>query len=88
MLFEITPRGGKLYSFYRGFPKIIEMKGNIPQEGLDNLIEDMLDKNSMVSFNDCLERFGTDKAEQILELFRFLTERGMFEAYNFERIAA
>ena len=88
LLFEITPRGGKLYSFYREFPKILEIKGEIPQEGLDKLIEDMLDKNSMVSFNDCLERFGTDKAEKILELFKFLTERGLFEAYNFERIAA
>jgi hypothetical protein len=88
LLFEITPRGGKLYAFYREFPKIIEIRGDIPQEKLDNLIEDMLDKNSMVSFNDCLERFGTDKSGKILELFKFLTERGMFEAYNFERIAA
>lgn len=87
LLFEITPRGGKLYSFYREFPKIIEMRGEIAQESLDELIEDMLDKNSMVSFNDCLERFGTDKGEVILNLFKFLTERGMFEAYNFERIA-
>jgi hypothetical protein len=87
LLFEITPRGGKLYSFYREFPKVIEMREEIPPESLDELIEDMLDKNSMVSFNDCLERFGVDKGEKILELFKFLTERGMFEAYNFERIA-
>lgn len=88
LLFEISPSGGKLYSFYREFPKITEILQNIPQERIDELIEDMLDKNSMVSFNDCLERFGPDKGEQILELFKFLTERGMFEAYNFERIAA
>ena len=87
LLFEITPRGGRLYSFYREFPKIVEMRGDIPLESLDKLIEDMLDKNSMVSFNDCLERFGPEKGEMIFELFKFLTERGMFEAYNFERIA-
>jgi hypothetical protein len=86
LLFEITPRGGKLYSFYKEFSGTLDIKGDISQQGLDELIEDMLDKNSMVSFNDCLERFGTDKGEKILDLFKYLTERGLFEAYNFERI--
>lgn len=87
LLFEITPRGGKLYSFYREFPKFNELVGDIPKEEIDQLIDSMQDKNSMVSFKDCLERFGEDKGGKILELFKFLATRGMFEAYNFERIA-
>jgi len=87
LLFEITLRGARLYTFYRGFPRFIELLGNIPIEIFDQLIYNMQDKNSMVSFQDCLERFGEDNSEGILELFKFLTKRGMFEAYNFERLA-
>ncbi len=88
LLFEITIRGPQLYTFYRGFPKFIELLGDIPLEDFDQLIFNMQDKNSMVSFQDCLDRFGKTKAEIIFELFKYLTKRGMFDAYNFERIAA
>ncbi|MHA2292627.1 MAG: hypothetical protein ACXACK_10725 [Candidatus Hodarchaeales archaeon] len=87
LLFEISPQGGKIYSFYRGFPKFDELVGDISKDDFDLLIADMLDKYSMISFQDCLDRFGTERGEQILKLFKFLTTRGMFEAYNFERIA-
>ncbi len=87
LLFEITPRGGKLYQFYREFPKFTELIGDIQKEEFDKLIDSMQDKNSMVSFKDCLDLFGEQKMDQILEIFKFLTNRGMFEAYNFERIA-
>ncbi len=87
LLFEITPRGGKIYSFYREFPTFNELVGDIPKEEFDKLILSMQEKNSMISFKDCLEHFGEKNGGQILELLKFLTTRGMFEAYNFERIA-
>ncbi|MFX0210955.1 MAG: hypothetical protein ACFFDT_33560 [Candidatus Hodarchaeota archaeon] len=87
LLFEITPRGGKLYKFYREFPKFTELIGDIQKEDFDKLVDSMLDKNSMVSFKDCLDTFGEEKMNQILKIFKFLTNRGMFEANNFERIA-
>ncbi|MFX1282205.1 MAG: hypothetical protein ACFFB5_01060 [Promethearchaeota archaeon] len=87
LLFEITPRGGRLYQFYREFPKFTELIGDIQKEEFDKLVDSMLDKNSMVSFKDCLDLFGEQKMDQILKIFKFLTNRGMFEAYNFERIA-
>ncbi|UCE14802.1 MAG: hypothetical protein JSV04_06370 [Candidatus Heimdallarchaeota archaeon] len=87
LLFEITPRGGKLYQFYREFPKFTDVIGDIQKEEFDNLVATMQDKNSMVSFKDCLDLFGEQRGDQILEIFKFLTNRGMFEAYNFERIA-
>jgi len=87
LLFEITLRGARLYTFYRGFPRFIELLGNVPVETFDQLIYNMQDKNSMVSFQDCLERFGEENGEGILDMFKFLTKRGLFEAYNFERLA-
>ena len=87
LLFEITTRGPKLYSFYRGYPKFVELLGDIPLENFDQLIYNMQDKNSMVSFQDCLDRFGESNAESIFNLFKYLTKRGMFDAFNFERIA-
>ena len=87
LLFEITPNGAKTYSFYREFPKFNDLIGNIPKAEFDKVIYSMQDKNSMISFKDCLELFGEEKGSQILELFKFLTLRGMFEAYNFERLA-
>ncbi|MFX0014169.1 MAG: hypothetical protein ACFFB2_06740 [Promethearchaeota archaeon] len=87
LLFEITPRGGRLYNFYREFPKFTELIGDIQKEDFDELIVGMLDKNSMVSFKDCLDYFGEERMDRIFEVFKFLTNRGMFEAYNFERIA-
>ena len=87
LLFEITPNGAKTYSFYREFPKFNDLIGDIPKTKFDKVIYNMQDKNSMISFKDCLELFGEEKGGQILELFKFLTQRGMFEAYNFERLA-
>jgi hypothetical protein len=87
LLFEITTRGERLYSFYREFPKFIELVGDISKEDFDQFVFNMQEKNSMVSFKDCLERFGDEKGNRILELLKYLTKRGMFEAYNFERIA-
>ncbi|MFW9854104.1 MAG: hypothetical protein ACFFFG_03560 [Candidatus Thorarchaeota archaeon] len=86
LLFEITPFAGKLYSFYRDFPPFQERLSDITPEEFDDLIEAMSDKNSMISFKDCLERFGEDRGGQILTVFRYLTQKGMFDAYNFERI--
>ncbi len=88
LLFEITPRGPKLYSFYREYPGFREIMTGIPIEDFDQLIYNMQDTNSMVSFKDCLETFGIEKGNQVLNVFKFLTKRGMFEAYNFERIDA
>ncbi|MFX0050219.1 MAG: hypothetical protein ACFE8U_02905 [Candidatus Hermodarchaeota archaeon] len=87
LLFEITPRGEKLYSFYREFPKFSELMENISIEDFDQLVNNMQEKNSMVSFQDCLDRFGEEKGGTILSLFKYLTKKGMFDAYNFERIA-
>lgn len=86
LLFEITTSGAKLYTFYRGFPKFIELIGDIPLENFDQLIYDMQDKNSMVSFQDCIDRFGESNSQKIFEVFKYLTNRGMFDALNFERI--
>jgi hypothetical protein len=86
LLFEITPFAEKLYSFYRDFPKFKELLSNITPEEFDDLIQAMSDKNSMISFKDCLERFGEDRGSQVLTAFRYLTQKGMFDAYNFERI--
>ncbi|MHA2243652.1 MAG: hypothetical protein ACXADY_01655 [Candidatus Hodarchaeales archaeon] len=87
LLFEITPNGDKIYSFYREFPTFNELVGDIPKEEFDELIYNMQNKNSMISFKDCIQRFGEKNGDLILELLKFLTTRGMFEAYNFERIA-
>jgi hypothetical protein len=87
LLFEITPRGEKLYSFYRNFPKFLTLVKEVSQEEFDDLVLNMQNKNSMVSFKDCLDRFGKDKSNQIFEIMKFLTGKGMFDAYNFERIA-
>ncbi len=87
LLFEITPRGEKIYSFYREFPDFIKLMKNISREEFEHLIYSMQDKNSMVSFKDCLERFGEDNSREILELLTFLTRKGMFDAYNFELIS-
>ncbi|WP_455140195.1 hypothetical protein [Candidatus Hodarchaeum mangrovi] len=86
LLFEITPRGEKIYSFYREFPQFLKILGDIPIEEFDRLLNNMEDKRSMVSFSDCLEWFGEEKASQILKVFQFLTSKGMFDVYNFERI--
>ena len=86
LLFEITERGEKLYSFYRDFPKFTELMKNIPKTEFDRLIENMEDKSTMVSFSDCLEWFGDGNAIQVFEIFKFLTGKGMFDAYNFERV--
>jgi hypothetical protein len=87
LLFEITPRGEKLYKFYREFPKFLELLKDFSKEDFDQLVNSMQEYNSMVSFKDCLDRFGDEKGSIILELFKFLSSRGMFDAYNFERIA-
>ncbi len=86
ILFEITVRGAKLYTFYRGFPKFLELLGDIPLDDFDELIYIMQDKNSMVSFQDCLDRFKGINEEKIFNIFKFLTKRGMFDAFNLERI--
>jgi hypothetical protein len=86
LLFEITPRSEKLYLFYREYSVFNKIRGDIAKEDFDGVIQRMHDKNSMISFKDCLESFGEEKGGQILELFMFLTKKGMFEAYNFERM--
>jgi hypothetical protein len=88
LLFEITTRGAKLYTFYREYPKFTELLGDISKDEFDQLIYNMQDKNSMVSFQDCIDRFGESNSENILELFKYLTNRGMFDAFNVERIDA
>lgn len=86
LLFEITPRGDKLYHFYREFSTFNNILGDISKEEFDTVIQSVRDKNSIISFKDCLERFGEERGGQILDIFKFLTKKGMFEAYNFERM--
>ncbi|MHA1215256.1 MAG: hypothetical protein ACTSR2_02770 [Candidatus Hodarchaeales archaeon] len=86
LLFEMTPRGERIYSFYRDFPKFNKLLGDIPKERFDALVDNMIEKGSMVSLHDCLEWFGQEKAAQILDIMKYLTAKGMFDAYNFERI--
>jgi len=41
----------------------------------------------MISFQDCVERFGENNGSEIFEILKYLTRKGVFEAYNFERFA-
>ena len=87
LLFELTVRGMKTYNFYRDFPEVMQKMEEIAVEELDELIEDIEDRGSMISFQDCIERFGTERSKAIFELLRLLARKGVFEAYNFERVS-
>ena len=87
LLFELTPRGIKTYNFYRDYPEVQQKMKIIAVEELDGLIDDIEERSSMISFQDCIERFGTDRSGEILELLKLLTRKGVFDAYNFERVS-
>ncbi|PWI48964.1 hypothetical protein CEE45_04335 [Candidatus Heimdallarchaeota archaeon B3_Heim] len=87
LLFELTPRGIKTYNFYRDFPEVQQKMKIIAVEELDGLIDDIEERSSMISFQDCIERFGTDRSGEVFELLKLLTRKGVFDAYNFERVS-
>jgi hypothetical protein len=87
LLFELTSRGDRTYTFYRDFPKFQKMLRKIVLEKIDELIIYQQERSSMVSFQDCLERFGVENGPEIFEILKYLTRKGVFDAYNFERIS-
>ncbi|MHA1976944.1 MAG: hypothetical protein ACW98I_08610 [Candidatus Hodarchaeales archaeon] len=87
LLFELTPRGTKTYTFYREFPAVKQQMNTISVQEFDDLIEDIEERGSMISFQDCILRFGMDRSGAIFELLKLLTRKGVFEAYNFERVS-
>jgi hypothetical protein len=86
LLFEITPHSEKLYSFYRKYPQFVALLKEISWEECDKLILSMQQKNSMVSFKECLDHFGPNAGKHIFEIMKFLTKKGILDAYHFERI--
>ena len=86
LLFELTPRGRKTYIFYRDFPEFKSKLINTSIDELDELIEYLEDRSSMISFQDCLERFGEPKSSEIFSYMKYLAQKGVFDAYNFERV--
>lgn len=88
LLFELTARGDRTYTFYRDFPKFKKILREIVLEKIDELIIYQQERTSMVSFQDCLERFGVENGSEIFDILKFLTRKGVFDAYNFERISA
>ena len=87
LLFELTARGDRTYTFYRDFPKFKEKLRKIVLEKIDELITYQQERTSMVSFQDCLERFGVENGSEIFDILKFLTRKGVFDAYSFERIS-
>jgi hypothetical protein len=87
LLFELTARGIKTYSFYRDYPEVKQKMKIIAVEELDQLVEEIEDRGSMISFQDCIERFGANRSAEIFEILKLLTRKGVFEAYNFERVS-
>ena len=88
LLFELTSRGDKTYTFYRDFPKFKEILRSIVVDKVDDLIIYQQERTSMVSFQDCLERFGEENGSEIFEILKYLTRKGVFDAYSFERISS
>ena len=88
LLFELTSRGDRAYTFYRDFPKFQEILKAIVIDKVDDLITYQQERSSMVSFQDCLERFGEENGSEIFEILKYLTRKGVFDAYNFERISS
>ncbi len=87
LLFELTSRGDRTYTFYRDFPKFKKFLRKIVLEKIDELITYQQERTSMVSFQDCLERFGVENGSEIFDILKYLTRKGVFDAYNFERIS-
>ncbi len=88
LLFELTARGDKTYTFYRDFPKFQKILRKIVLEKIDELITYQQERSSMISFQDCLERFGVENGSEIFDILKYLTRKGVYEAYNFERISS
>jgi hypothetical protein len=87
LLFELTSRGDRTYTFYRDFPKFHKILRKIVLEKIDELIIYQQERSSMVSFQDCLERFGVENGMEIFDILKYLTRKGVFDAYSFERIS-
>jgi len=87
LLFELTSRGDRTYSFYRDFPEFKKLLKIIVPEKIDELIIYLQERSSMISFQDCVERFGEKNSSEIFEILKYLTRKGVFDAYNFERFA-
>jgi hypothetical protein len=86
LLFELTPRGRRTYSFYRDFPELRKKLTSTTIEELDELIGFLEERSSMISFQDCLDRFGAPKSNEIFDYMKYLAQKGVFDAYNFERV--
>ncbi len=87
LLFELTSRGDRTYTFYRDFPEFTKLYKKVVIEKIDELIAHLQERSSMISFQDCLERFGEGSGLEIFEILKYLTRKGVFDAYNFERLA-
>ena len=78
--------GRKTYSFYRDFPELRKKLASTTIDELDDLIEFLEERSSMISFQDCLDRFGAPKSNEIFNYMKYLAQKGVFDAYNFERV--
>ncbi|MCK4849675.1 MAG: hypothetical protein KAT16_11640, partial [Candidatus Heimdallarchaeota archaeon] len=87
LLFELTSRGDRTYTFYRDFPDFRKLLKSIALEKIDELITYLQERSSMISFQDCLERFEEKNGSEIFEILKYLTRKGVFDSYNFERFA-
>jgi hypothetical protein len=87
LLFELTPRGDRTYTFYRNFPEFEKLFRKVVIEKIDDLIGHLQERSSMISFQDCLERFEEGNGLEIFEILKYLTRKGVFDSYNFERLA-
>ncbi|MHA2055681.1 MAG: hypothetical protein ACXACP_13545 [Candidatus Hodarchaeales archaeon] len=88
LLFELTPKGIKTYPFYRDFQQASVILKQTKIEEIDDLIDFLESKSSMISFQDCIERFGQDKLGEIFSYLKLMTKKGVFDAYNFERLTS
>jgi hypothetical protein len=86
LLFELTPRGRKTYAFYRDFSELRTLLTSTSIDELDELIDFLDERSSMISFQDCLDRFGEPKSNEVFNYMKYLAQKGVFDAYNFERV--
>lgn len=87
LLFELTPKGIKIYPFYRDYQQVKNVLKQVQIEEIDDLIDFLESKSSMISFQDCIERFGEGRIGEIFEYLKLMTKKGVFDAYNFERLS-
>ncbi len=88
LLFELTQKGQTIFPFYRDFKQALDVLKVTTIDEIDDLIDFLTNKSSMISFQDCLDRFGEGRIGEIFEYLKLLTKKGVFDAYNFERLTS